>query len=203
VWANGRRPFQGDFNDQCVIHYHFPRGFFAEITCLLGVLSPEALETLLETQQYKDCFAALGLEQPPPHFTTVDAVSNSNLKARVTIITMSFAYPATPEQREIFKNHVGGVPIPKRFYEGHSAGPGWTKILMPRGARSWVCEPQKLPDGREVENALTFQPWLRQEMEEFAVGEELELRERWKSAVVSRLGLLAISVDRYDFYPIY
>lgn len=163
-------------------------------TFLLGAISAEALESLLETQQYKDCLAALGLEQPPHHFTTDRYVSHVDIKGRMTIATLSFAYPATPEQREAFPYKASRVPVPGRFYEARNP--------MARGARAWVCGPQKLPDGREVENGLDFQPWRTREMEDVAAGEEREMRERWMSAIARRLGLLAVSVDRYDMYSL-
>ncbi|KAL2021902.1 hypothetical protein VTK56DRAFT_6497 [Thermocarpiscus australiensis] len=161
----------------------------------VSAFSPEALEALLGTPQYKDCLAALGLEQPPPYCRTVNPVWAVHLKpGRMTIATFSFPYPATPEQREAFHMDVGGLRLPDRFQKD-----GPFRLIHPR---AWVRGPQKLPDGREVENALLLQRWPTREMEEVSAGEERERRQRWMQGMADRLGLLAISMDRYDIYDL-
>jgi hypothetical protein len=108
----------------------------------------------------------------------------------MTMATLSFPYPATQEQRDGFQ-HSGRIPLPERFADWLRYG--WS-------TKAWIRGPQKLPDGREVENALFLQQWYKAEHEDTSAGEELEIRERWMNDVTHRLGLLAISVERFDIH---
>jgi hypothetical protein len=177
-------------------------GTFAEKPGLFpssAALSPEALDALFETPQYKDCLTALGLEEPPLLLRTVDLIWPHELRpGRMTFAFLSFPYPATQEQRDGYYD-TGRVPLPNLFWEEAPLGRS-SRTLGPRECKVWVRGPQKLSDGREVEMGLIYQPWLKPEHEDAAAEEELETRERWMSAVSSRLGLVAMSVERYDMY---
>jgi hypothetical protein len=111
----------------------------------------------------------------------------------MTMATLSFPSPVTQEQRDGL-HHSGRIPLPERLSTYRRFG--WS-------TKAWIRGPQKLPDGREVENALILQQWHKPEHEDTSAGEELEIRQRWMSDVKSRLGLLAISVERYDIYYLY
>jgi hypothetical protein len=54
-----------------------------------------------------------------------------------------------------------------------------------------------------VETALLLQPWLTPAQEDFAAAEEPHVREIWTEAVVRRLGLLAVRLDRDDVHHVY
>jgi hypothetical protein len=130
----------------------------------------------------------------------MDLTSSDLKQTRITMATFSFPSPATPEDRETFRMNVGIVPVSNLYYELSQFG--WSsRTLLPRPAKAWVCGPQTLPDGREAENALLIQQWRDPEVEDAAAGEELEKREGWMRGVTNRLGLLAISVERYDMSP--
>ena len=203
--ATGGRPCDGGFLYQFVTTPASLRPRL--LTRLLGARSPEALDVLLESSQFGDCLAALGLKQPPPYFRTseliwaMDLTSSSQKQTRITMATFSFPSPAMPEDREAFRMKVDIVPLSGLFYELSPFG--WSsRTLSPRPTKVWVCGPQTLPDGREAENALLIQKWRNPEVEDAAAGEERETRERWMRAVTSLLGLLAISVERYDMYKL-
>jgi hypothetical protein len=130
----------------------------------------------------------------------MDLTPSSQKQTRITMVTLSYPFPATPENREAFRT-TGIIPVSSLYYKLSQFGTS-SRTLLPRPTKAWVCGPQTLPDGREVENALLIQQWRNPEVEDAAAGEELEKRERWMRGVTSHHGLLAISVERYDMIAI-
>lgn len=154
----------------------------------------------------------MGVHQQLPIFHTVDYVWRQQLQpGRMAIVTLEWEYPATPEQREEFRTKVRGVfdmTFPERFrHESHSIRSEPTPSRPPpmmfiqNYATALVRGPQKRPDGEEVERALLFQPW-EWRLNDLSAEEEFEVVKGWLSGMVGRLGLMGISNERYDIYPI-
>ncbi|KAJ4287869.1 hypothetical protein N0V88_007582 [Collariella sp. IMI 366227] len=128
----------------------------------LAAFTPEGLEGLLESLEYKACLSALDLdpEQPPAILRTVKALQGYLIKpALVIIIIPSLLCPVTEEQREA-ATHIGGAPIPLQF-DRHNWP--WDSKFLVKGQHM-------LPDGREVEYAIVIQSWREREQEDVAAG---------------------------------
>lgn len=161
--------------------------------------SQDKLDALLESSQYKQVLAALGLEQPapPPHFSAaVPAMMGPERGTRVNIPTLSFAHPASQTQRDVFwGSTIGTRRVHHSFYNPET---GRSRLLVPRVTKLWVREKQYC-DGHEVENVLIMQPWLSKECEEVSFGQDPEARDGWMASMSSRLHLLSIRVYGWDF----